>query len=373
MIYLHIPFCKQACHYCNFHFSTSLKYKDDFVTALLKEIDLRYTYLADKKIETIYFGGGTPSLLSGNEINRIIGHLQKYFDLSPTIEITLEANPDDLSDKKVSEFRQTPINRFSIGIQSFFDADLRYMNRAHTAQEADASIKRVQDAGFESLTIDLIYGTPTMTSSQWKTNLKKAISLQVPHISAYCLTVEPNTALAHFVKTGKAADVNEDYAAEQFETMVETLTKNDFIHYEISNFCKKGKESKHNSGYWLGKHYLGLGPSAHSFNGVSRQWNVAHNAQYIQSILKKEIPAEIEHLTPNQRFNEYLMTSLRTIWGCDLKKVQTDFGSHYVDHLQPLVTPFLEKEILLKKEDTLTLSTKGRFLADGVISDLMVV
>ena len=266
MIYFHIPFCKQACHYCDFHFSTSLKYKEDMLAAMQQEIVKRAHYLEDKKVRSIYFGGGTPSILDAEDILQLIGTVEKHFEISSDAEITLEANPDDLTGDKVKALRNTPINRFSIGIQSFYEEDLRWMNRAHNAQEADSSIKRVQDAGFENITCDLIYGYPLLTDEKWKSNMQKLLDLDIPHISSYSMTVEKKTALAHFVKEGKTPAMSDAQSAEQMLMLIETLTSNGFEHYEISNFAKKGRYAKHNTNYWKGKHYLGIGPSAHSFN-----------------------------------------------------------------------------------------------------------
>jgi len=276
-IYIHIPFCRQACHYCDFHFSTSLKNKKPFLKALLKESELRRNYLGNEKIQTIYFGGGTPSLLTKDEILFIIDELHKYHEIEPAAEITLEANPDDLSIEKIKELKQTPVNRLSIGIQSFFDEDLKFMNRTHNAEEAVSSVKASQDEGFENITIDLIYGTPTLTNENWEQNLSRALSLNVPHVSCYELTVEPNTALHSFIKKGKIGPLDEQKTAMQFEMVMNRMKAENFIHYEISNFCKEGFYSRHNSNYWSRKKYLGLGPSAHSYNGTSRQWNIANN------------------------------------------------------------------------------------------------
>ena len=373
-IYIHIPFCKQACHYCNFHFSTSLKYKNELIAALLQEIELRKGYLPTQKIETVYFGGGTPSLLSADEIQQIFEQLNRFYHIEADAEITLEANPDDLLPAKIQALKQTPVNRFSIGVQSFDGEDLAFMNRAHNAAQAENCIRLTQEAGFENLTIDLIYGAPTTSHQKWQRNLQKAIDFDVPHISAYCLTVEPKTALAHFVAIGKASKVDEEQAAQQFEVLVETLTQAGFRHYEISNFGKPNWESKHNSSYWKGKPYLGLGPAAHSFDGqFTRQWNVAHNQQYIKAIAAGTVPKEVEVLTASERFNEYIMTSLRTIWGCDLKKVKQEFGAALCGHLLKEIRLFVKQGLLQQKGDFLVLTNQGKFLADGIISELMFV
>ena len=385
-IYIHIPFCKQACHYCDFHFSTSLNTKDAFLSALKKEIELQKDYLktpspAEKaesrsdrdEASTIYFGGGTPSLLSQKEILNLFDELNKHFAISEDAEITLEANPDDLTKEKISDLKQTPVNRLSIGIQSFSDQDLKFMNRAHNGEEADRSVKTAQDKGFENISIDLIYGTPTMSNEEWKKNLVKAFALNVPHISAYCLTVEARTPLADMVKKGKAQPVDEQKASEQFEIMLSEMKRNGFTQYEISNFCKGDSYSKHNSNYWKGEHYLGLGPSAHSFDGASRQWNVRNNNAYIKSLSEGKLDHEREVLTKEQKFNEYILTSLRTMWGTDLKKVEMNFGNDFLSHLLNETQTYFDSGILVKKENKLYLSDMGKLIADKIASDLFKV
>jgi len=343
------------------------------VAAILQEIRLRKNYLPTQTIDTIYFGGGTPSLLSADEINALINQIADFFTIKKNAEITLEANPDDLTPTNIKAFRQTPINRFSIGIQSFIDTDLQLMNRAHNAQEAHQCVKIAQDAGFHNLTIDLIYGTPTMSNEAWQANLNTTFELNIPHISAYCLTVEPKTALYYQVKKGKIADVNDEQAAQQFEILVAETTQNGYEHYEISNFCQKGYAARHNSSYWQGKPYLGVGPSAHSFDGQNRQWNVANNAQYIKAINAHTIPAEIEYLSPADRFNEYLMTSLRTNWGCDLNYIEQQFDYTFKEYLQKNITIYCEQQLMKHEGHQLFLTTKGKFVADGIISDLFFV
>lgn len=371
-IYLHIPFCKQACHYCDFHFSTSLGKRDELLKALHIELFLQKIYLGSQSIETIYFGGGTPSLLTAEVLQSLIDKIATYFQLSSDVEITLEANPDDLNAKKVREIKQTAINRLSIGIQSFFDADLRWMNRAHTAGEAEGSIKRVQDVGLENITIDLIYGYPLLSHEKWANTLSKAIQLQVPHISAYAMTVEPRTALASFIYRGKQQALDEAQSAAQFIQLMDGLEQADFEHYEISNFAKSGQYSKHNTNYWSGVSYLGIGPSAHSFNGQTRQWNVANNAQYLQAIDRKQIPAEIEILTQENQVNEYIMTSLRTSLGMDLMKIKQHFGERYLTTIKQELNRFLEKNWINIQEHVVTLSREGKLFADHVASELFV-
>jgi oxygen-independent coproporphyrinogen-3 oxidase len=371
-IYLHIPFCKKACHYCDFHFSTSPQYKEPMLKALRQEILLRKSYLNNQSIETIYFGGGTPSLLSANELQVLLGEIVDQFDVSSNAEITIEANPDDLNPQRVKELRQTLINRFSIGIQSFFEEDLRWMNRAHTATEAQSSIKRVQDAGFENITADLIYGYPLLTNPKWEHNIQELIQLNIPHISSYSMTVEPATALSSFIKKGEQKAMDEGQSAAQFLILMERLKEAGFDHYEISNFAKPGSYSKHNSNYWEGISYLGIGPSAHSFNGESRQWNISNNAKYIDQIEKGKIPAEIEELTLENRINEYIMTSLRTSKGMDLDKIADQFGSDYSNEIKNNLDVFTEKNWILIKDQQIILTTDGKLFADHIASELFI-
>jgi oxygen-independent coproporphyrinogen-3 oxidase len=371
-IYLHIPFCKKACHYCDFHFSTSPQYKDQMLQALSQEIDLRKNYLAGETIETIYFGGGTPSLLSADEIQILIGAITDLYEVSPQAEITLEANPDDLNPQKVREFRQTLINRFSIGIQSFFEEDLKWMNRAHTAREAQGSIKRVQDAGFENITADLIYGFPLLSKPKWEHNIQQLIELHIPHISSYSMTVEPATALSSFIKKGEQKPMDEGQSTTQFLILMEQLTEAGFEHYEISNFAKPGLYSKHNSNYWEGVSYLGIGPSAHSFNGESRQWNVSNNSKYIDQIQLKKIPAEMEVLSTENRINEYIMTSLRTSKGMSLQKITEHFGSDYSKEVRNGLEPFADKNWINLNDQIVTLTTDGKLFADHIASELFI-
>ncbi|MDR2284199.1 MAG: radical SAM family heme chaperone HemW [Sphingobacterium sp.] len=374
MIYFHIPFCKQACHYCDFHFSTSLKYKEDVLLALHKELATRTGYLEDKKVHSIYFGGGTPSILEPSEIQHLIDQVAHYFDIDPQAEITLEANPDDLTREKVNTLRQTSINRFSIGIQSFFQEDLSWMNRAHNAQEADASIKRVQDAGFENITCDLIYGYPLLSNEKWISNMDKLTTLNVPHISSYAMTVEHRTALAHHIKTGRTPAILEDQAELQMRMLMETLTSHEYEHYEISNFAKNGKYAKHNTNYWRGKHYLGIGPSAHSYNGGSRSWNVANNAKYIAALQERTEYQEIEQLSLQDRYNEYIMTSLRTMWGVQTQQIQEQFGSDFLSHFLREIEPFTaEQKIRLDHDGAYKLTSQGKLFADFIASELFFI
>jgi len=368
-IYIHIPFCKQACHYCDFHFSTSLKYKEELLAALVKEIKLQKIYLAGETIETIYFGGGTPSLLSDVEIGNIINAITEVHSVSSTAEITLEANPDDLTREKLRSLKQTPVNRFSIGLQSFFDDDLQWMNRVHRGAEAESAVKRVQDTGFENITVDLIYGYPLLTDQKWKHNLDKVFELDVPHVSAYSITVEPKTALASFIKQKKQPPMSDEQSAAQFIYMMDAMQQNGFEHYEISNYCKPGFYSRHNSNYWRGVKYLGIGPSAHSYNGETRQWNIANNAKYIQGIETGKIQAETELLTETNRLNEYIMTALRTTWGLDLNKLNT-IAAAAANQLLVEAEPFFDKEWIKKESDIITLTQTGKLYADHIASEL---
>jgi len=368
-IYIHIPFCKQACHYCDFHFSTSLAYKDDQLQTLIKEIGLQKDYLSGETIETIYFGGGTPSLLTGEEINAIIGAITKLHTVSSDAEITLEANPDDLDPNKIKALRQTPVNRFSIGVQSFFDDDLAWMNRAHRSAEAESSVKRAQDAGFGNITVDLIYGYPLLTDQKWKTNMEKVFGLNVPHVSAYSMTVEPKTALASFIKKHQQAPMIEEQSAEQFMQLMDAMQARGFEHYEISNFSRAGHYSRHNTNYWKGVRYLGIGPSAHSYNGETRQWNIANNAKYIQSINQNTIPAEKEILSETDRLNEYIMTSLRTVWGLDFDKLN-GIAAGSSDELQKSTIEFFERQWIRQEANKIYLTQTGKLYADHIASGL---
>jgi len=373
-IYLHIPFCKQACYYCDFHFSTSLKRKAEMLTSIKTELLIRKEEVKNQKIETIYFGGGTPSLLTIEDLNEIFKVIYCNYNVVENPEITLEANPDDLSESKIIELANSPVNRLSIGIQSFFDEDLKFMNRAHTAEESKKCLAAAINY-FGNITIDLIYGVPNMSNERWKENLKIAIEFGVPHISSYALTVEEKTALYSLIKKGKVPPVDENLALQHFNILVEETKKKGFVHYEISNFGKQAYFSKHNMSYWLGENYLGIGPSSHSFNGIERSWNVSNNAKYIKAINENKLPLEIEELSVNNRFNEYIMTGLRTIWGVDLNKIETDFGRDFLEQLKENIKPFIKKGLLDFNLETekLSITNKGKFLADGIASDLFII
>ncbi|TZF86134.1 radical SAM family heme chaperone HemW (plasmid) [Pedobacter sp. BS3] len=371
-IYLHIPFCKKACYYCDFHFSTSLKYKPEMLQAMKKELALQKDYLSGQEIQTLYFGGGTPSILDAEDIQSLMDEVNRYHSVAADAEITLEANPDDLTPQKVKALRRTPVNRFSIGIQSFFDEDLRWMNRAHTSAEADSAIKRVQDAGFENITADLIYGYPLLSDDKWKSNMHNLLQLDIPHLSAYSMTVEPRTALASFIRKGKQQAMNDAQSSSQFLLLSDTLTGAGFEHYEISNFARPGRYSQHNTNYWRGVPYLGIGPSAHSFNGISRQWTVANNARYMEAIEQGRVSAETELLTIENRVNEYIMTSLRTIWGMNLDKIHSDFGTDHYDLIINNCRPFFEKSWIEQHGNVVRLTQPGKLFADHIAAELFV-
>ncbi|SHF76209.1 oxygen-independent coproporphyrinogen-3 oxidase [Flavobacterium fluvii] len=368
-IYIHIPFCKQACHYCDFHFSTSMKKKDEMVLALVKELQMRKTEFKDEVVETIYFGGGTPSILTIDEIRFLIDAVYENYAVAENPEITLEANPDDLLNERIIELSKTPINRLSIGIQSFFEEDLVMMNRAHNSAEAQKCLEEATKY-FDNISLDLIYGIPGMSNQKWKQNIETALSFGIPHISSYALTVEPKTALNKLIQTGKIAKPKDEVAEAHFQILVETLENNDFIHYELSNFGKENYFSKNNSAYWLGKKYIGIGPSAHSYDGISRSWNVSNNSIYLKSLEENKLPNEIEILSKSDRYNEYVMTGLRTIWGVSLDRIEQEFGKDYLDYLQKLSRKFINDDLLFIDEKILKPTPKGKFLTDGIASDL---
>ena len=368
-IYIHIPFCKQACHYCDFHFSTSLKKKDEMVLAIANELKLRKSEFENEIVETIYFGGGTPSVLQVADLRFLIDTVYENYSVIENPEITIEANPDDLTEERIIEFSETKINRLSIGIQSFFEDDLRLMNRAHNSEEAKKCLA-IATNYFDNISLDLIYGIPGMSNEKWKKNIEIALSFGIPHISSYALTVEPKTALHKLIQTGKIEKPSDDIAQEHFSILVEQLEANDFIHYELSNFGKENYFSKNNSSYWLGKKYIGIGPSAHSYNGISRSWNVSNNSLYIKALQENQLPNEEEILTITDRYNEYIMTGLRTIWGVSLDKIEQDFGIVYTDYLMKQVQKFLNDDLVFIDKNVLKPTKKGKFLTDGIASDL---
>ena len=368
-IYIHIPFCKQACHYCDFHFSTSLKKKGELVEALAKEIQLRKDEFKDVEVQTIYFGGGTPSLLTNDEIELLINTVYKNYKVTANQEITLEANPDDLSKSRILELSKSSVNRLSIGIQSFFESDLKLMNRAHNAEEAEACLEEATKH-FDNISVDLIYGIPGASNEQWLQNIETVLNYNIPHISSYALTVEPKTALASFIQKGIVDAVDDEQAHEQFHLLKNRLEISGFIHYELSNFGREGYFSKNNTAYWQGKPYIGIGPSAHSFNGKQRGWNVRNNSKYIKAIQQNKLPIEVETLTTTDRYNEYIMIGLRTIWGVSLDKVEKDFGKMYKDYLIEQANVFINQHLLYIDDKHIHVTKKGQFLSDGIASEL---
>lgn len=373
-IYLHIPFCRQACTYCNFHFSTLLKTKHEVLNAMLEEIAMQRHFLGDKTvIETIYFGGGTPSLLSTREVNAFLQAIQKNFTVSEHPEITLEANPDDLSKAYLTSLKQeTAINRFSIGIQSFFDADLQYMHRAHNAAEAIHSVKNAQDIGFENLSVDLIYGTPTMSDECWEKNLQTVFDLHIPHVSCYALTVEDKTVLSSQINRNKTEAPSDERMVQQFSILQREMKMHAYTHYEISNFCREPQFARHNSNYWKGVPYLGIGPSAHSYDGESRFWNISNNAIYAKKILQRETANEREILSKTDRYNEYVMTNIRTISGVDAQHIATVFGDAFLQHFLFEIAPFEDNKWVMQEGETYRLSDSGKLFCDYITENLFL-
>lgn len=368
-LYLHIPFCKQACHYCDFHFSTNLSQKRPLVEAMAREIEQRYTYLPSTELQTIYLGGGTPSLLTQDELTVLFDTIHQYFTVAPDAEITLEANPDDLTDAANLSMLRRYINRLSIGIQTFDEETLRWMNRAHTADEATLAVERAREAGFDNLSIDLIYG---ISDQIWPRDLDKALALNVPHISAYNLTIEPDTAFGRWVAKGKLTPVDESLSATQFTELVSALTNGGYVHYEISNFAKPGQYARHNTAYWQRRPYLGIGPSAHSYDGVSRQHNIANNSLYIKGISTGNSPSERELLTPADQVNEYLLTGLRTIWGCNVPELDSLLGTSFMARQAQEIEQLHQTGWLVYEENVLKLTESGKLFADRVASDLFI-
>jgi oxygen-independent coproporphyrinogen-3 oxidase len=369
-IYLHIPFCRQACTYCDFHFSTFLQTVDKLIESLQNEITVRKDYLSGETISTIYFGGGTPSLLEVEKIEELLGKIRKEFRVTHDAEITLEANPDDLTAIKSKALFKAGINRLSIGIQSFSDDDLKFMNRAHNSQQAFEAIKNVREAGFENISIYLIYGIQNQSPAQWERNLQIAFEMQIEHLSCYALTVESRTVLADMIKKKKIAPLDEEKALSDFEWLMDRAEAAGYEHYEISNFARDKKYSKHNTAYWQKQKYLGLGPSAHSFDLESRQWNVSNNQLYIRSLEENKLNFEREELTETNKFNEYVLTSLRTMWGTDLKLVEKEFGKTKRSFLETQFEVLEKGGFVERKQTTFILTRKGKFFADKIAGDL---
>ena len=370
-IYIHTPFCKSKCAYCNFFSLASESKINDYVEALKKEIVLRKNYLGET-VKTIYFGGGTPSLLSVKNIEEILDLLNKNYEIISSPEITLEINPDTIDREKMSSLKQMGINRMSVGIQSFDDEDLRYLGRRHDSRHAMQVLEDLKHTDFEKITLDLIYGMPTLTEDKWNKNLDIFFSTGITHLSAYALTVEPKTILGQRIEKGELQSVSEEETIRHYNILVERTKENDFEHYEISNFAKEGFRSQHNSIYWRDEKYLGLGPSAHSYDGNSRQWNISNLTKYIQLVGNSEDYFEKEILSLEDKFNEYVMTSLRTSWGCDIEKIERDYGKSYAHHFLKNIKKYLENGEMLKENNTYFLSEEGKLFADGIAADLFL-
>ena len=370
-IYLHIPFCKKACHYCNFHFSTSMRHADKMIAAIHAELQLRKKE-AQRPVETIYFGGGTPSVLSKEHIVGMLDQVHQHYDVIQSPEITLEANPDDLTLEYMQALQEAGINRLSIGIQSFHDSELKLMNRAHNASQALSSVTLAKKE-FDNVSIDLLFGNPNTTLDDWKRNLDHALQLEVPHISSYALTLEPKTALERFVDKGLVSLLDENVVEAQFHHLVDTLTQAGYDHYELSSFGKPGYHSQNNTGYWQGKTYLGIGPSAHGFDGNQRYWNVNNNASYMQQITKGELPQKIEKLSVVDIFNESIMIGLRASWGVSLQAMENKLGLRYRQHLEDQAKRFMDEGLLHIENNALKTTRKGAFLADGISAELFLI
>lgn len=371
-LYLHIPFCKQACHYCDFHFSTGQQFRAELITAMTKELEWQKHYLNDEPVSTIYFGGGTPSLLLPSELEHLLSVIHQYFPIDPAAEVSLEANPDDLTDRKLADLYQLGFNRLSIGIQSFDDSILQFLNRAHNSSEAIRCVDAARTAGFSNISIDLMYALPGQDQKAWQTNILKALELQPEHISAYSLTIERKTAFGHWQKTGKLEAVSEEASAEQFELLMDMLQTAGFEHYEISNFCRPGFYSRHNSSYWEQEKYLGIGPSAHSYDRASRQYNVSNNPQYVKSIDQRLIPFEREVLTRENKINEYVFTSLRTSKGCHLHVLQDQWEFDFLKNNKDYISGLLDQQLATLDDRVLKLTRRGKLLADRIASDLFI-
>lgn len=372
-VYFHIPFCRKACVYCNFHFSTKLVNKNEVLQAMLQELHLRKDYLKNQTVKTLYFGGGTPSVLSADEINSFVEKVNEYFDVDANAEVSLEANPDDLNLNYLKVLSQTGVNRLSIGVQSFREKDLLFMNRSHSVRQAIKCLENAKALGFENISIDLIYGLPGMSNIDWAEQLEFLNKFQIPHFSSYALTVEPKTALSHKIKSGKLAPLDEEKAAGHFRLLQNFAKNHGFEHYELSNFAKLNWRSKHNSSYWQDENYLGIGPSAHSFNGTYRHWNVSNNTLYLKSIAAKEVENEGEELLKQDRFNEMVMTRLRLIEGIDLKQVSLNFGEYFLRHILSEAKQALSRGRLRKDGNRLFIPSDWRFHSDGIASELFYI
>jgi len=368
-IYIHIPFCKQACHYCNFHFSTNLDREEAVVQAICSEIRMRHDFLQEKKVASLYLGGGTPSILSQASLEALLKQIEKFYDVSELEEFTIEANPDDITAQSLALWHTLGINRISLGVQSFFDEDLEYMNRAHTSKQSYRSIELIKKSKIKNFSIDLIYGGHTTTAGMLLTNINEAVQLKIPHLSVYGMTVEKKTALHAFIEKGELSPLDEEKQALQFTFLMDQMEEEGYEQYEISNYCKKRKYALHNTNYWKAKPYIGFGPSAHSFNGEQRMWNISDNNAYVKAISNKSAYSETEILTKKDKYNEYLLTGLRTMWGVDMKRVETDHKS-FLNVFEAGLARQLKTKMLVKEDNQITLTKEGKLVADNVIADL---
>jgi oxygen-independent coproporphyrinogen-3 oxidase len=371
-IYIHIPFCKQKCHYCNFYSLASNRYFDEVIDAITDEVNLRKSLVSNEIIESVYFGGGTPSLMKAHHLQKIMDAVFTHFSVADHAEITLEANPDDVSQEQLQSFKKNGVNRLSMGVQTFNDVELQYLNRTHDVEKALKSIEMSRREGFENLTIDLIYGLPNSTPASWNKNLHIIKTLGIPHISCYALTVEPNTAFEYFIRKGKLKPPAEELFLDQFEALVDFANNNGYEHYEISNFCKDKRYAQHNTAYWFGKPYLGLGPSAHSYDGISRTWNIAHLKKYIEGIKSENPVFEQEVLTENQRFNEFIMTHLRTQWGVRFSELRSGFSKSQANYFFSKLKKYKDSDLIKISEEKVSLTRKGIFISDSIIADFFV-
>ncbi len=372
-IYLHIPFCKRRCIYCDFFSTTRGEMREAYVRTLCSELELRRNYIGNEAIETIYFGGGTPSQLTKEDFERIFSYIYKVYSVKPDAEITLEANPDDLTPEYIAQLRTLPFNRLSMGIQTFREDTLQLLHRRHTAAQAIRAFHDCREAGFDNISIDLMYGLPSETLSAWGKDLKQALALHPEHISAYHLIYEEGTGLWNLREQHRVEEADEDLSLSLFGTLIDRLTEAGYTHYEISNFCLPDRHSRHNSSYWTGKKYLGVGPSAHSYNGVSRQWNIASLDKYIEGIHQGQPHFEVEELDRYTRYNDFIITGIRTVWGLSLTRLQEEFGKELYDYCLRMALPHLQQGTLEQKSDFLKLTREGLFISDSIMSDMLWV
>lgn len=372
-LYIHIPFCTKRCLYCDFFSNTDMKFKEPYVKAVIREMELRQEYIQGEPLETIYFGGGTPSQLQRTDFERIFEAADRLFGIRSCKEITLEANPDDMTPEYMASLRDLPFNRISMGVQSFQEKDLRFLNRRHDREQALRAVGLCKENGIPNISIDLIYGLPGQTLEEWQENLDEAVRLDIPHISAYHLIYEEGTALYRLLEAGKVTPVDEELSVALFSTLIHKLSEAGYLHYEISNFARPGYLSRHNSSYWTGKRYIGIGPSAHSYNGESRQWNISSLPRYLQGIETSTPDTEREELDIHTKYNDFIITGLRTMWGIRIADIREQFGEEKQAYLERQAATYLRQGLLIRQDGTLALSEKGIFISDGIMSDLLWV